>query len=267
MPSGDVRIDSAVEEGGEVTPFYDPMIAKLIVHAPTREQAAAALADACAAVEVHPVRTNAAFLARAAADADFVAGRIDTGFIPARQKALAAARPLSQGMLDDFATDFREQLVCFNSFSEGILDSVHLTGFRLNAVTNTGAVLWVDGERRLAALSPSTTANFSEAVRPWLLFEDGEAHVVDVDPPLSSGPGGAASDGKLLAPMPGRVVQLAVAAGQRVAKGAPVVTLEAMKMEHGLTAPFDAIVAEAPVSVGQQVSEGALLVRLERAEG
>ena len=67
--------------------------------------------------------------------------------------------------------------------------------------------------------------------------------------------------------MPGRVVSLAVAAGDRVAKGAPVVTLEAMKMEHGLTAPFDAVVAEAPVSVGQQVTEGALLVRLERAEG
>ena len=65
--------------------------------------------------------------------------------------------------------------------------------------------------------------------------------------------------------MPGRVVSLSVTAGQRVAKGAPVVTLEAMKMEHGLTAPFDAVVVEAPVSVDQQVTEGALLVRLDPA--
>ena len=63
--------------------------------------------------------------------------------------------------------------------------------------------------------------------------------------------------------MPGRVVSLAVQAGQRVAKGAPVVTLEAMKMEHGLTAPFDGVVADVPVAVGRQVTEGALLVRLE----
>ena len=70
-----------MEEGDAVTPYYDPMIAKLIAHAATRDAAAAKLAAACRAVEVWPVKTNAAFLARAAADPDFVAGRIDTGFI------------------------------------------------------------------------------------------------------------------------------------------------------------------------------------------
>ena len=78
---GDVRVDSGVEEGGKVTPFYDPMIAKLIVHAGTRREAAKRLAVACAGVEVWPVRTNAAFLARAAGHPDFVAGAVDTGFI------------------------------------------------------------------------------------------------------------------------------------------------------------------------------------------
>ena len=83
-----VRVDSAVEQGGEVTAFYDPMIAKLIAHAPTREAAAAKLAGACAEVEVWPVKTNAAFLARCLAEPDFVAGRVDTGFIGARLEAL-----------------------------------------------------------------------------------------------------------------------------------------------------------------------------------
>ena len=83
-----VRIDSGVEEGGEVTPFYDPMIAKIIVRAPTRAAAAAKLADACAEVEVWPVKTNAGFLARCASHPYFVAGDVDTGFIEARLEAL-----------------------------------------------------------------------------------------------------------------------------------------------------------------------------------
>ncbi len=90
LPAG-IRIDSGVEEGGKVTPFYDPMIAKLIAHAPDRAAAAAKLAAACAAVEVWPVRTNAAFLARAAADPEFVAGRVDTGFIARHADRLVPA--------------------------------------------------------------------------------------------------------------------------------------------------------------------------------
>ena len=88
-PDG-VRIDTGVEQGGEVTPYYDPMIAKLIAHGDTRDGAAAELAGACASVQIWPVKTNAGFLARALADADFLAGEIDTGFIEARLETLAA---------------------------------------------------------------------------------------------------------------------------------------------------------------------------------
>ena len=80
FPTG-IRVDSGVEEGGEVTPYYDPMIAKLIVHAPTRKAAAGLLATACGAAEIWPVKTNAGFLQRTAGDPDFVAANIDTGFI------------------------------------------------------------------------------------------------------------------------------------------------------------------------------------------
>ena len=78
--------------------------------------------------------------------------------------------------------------------------------------------------------------------------------------------GGAASDGAILAPMPGRIIAVAVAKGERVAKGQKLVTLEAMKMEHSLVAPFDGVVAELAASEGGQVSEGTLLVLVEREE-
>ncbi|HYS45833.1 MAG TPA: biotin carboxylase N-terminal domain-containing protein, partial [Rhizomicrobium sp.] len=90
---GDVRVDSGVEEGDAVTPYYDPMIAKLVVHGESRDDAAAKLATACGAVEIWPVKTNAAFLARAAADPDFVAGRIDAGFIARHPGLLPSESP------------------------------------------------------------------------------------------------------------------------------------------------------------------------------
>ena len=259
-----LRIDAGVEQGGEVTPFYDPMIAKVIVHAPTRELAAERLADACARVEVAPVRTNAAFLARAAADPDFIAGRVDTDFIPARMDALTSPPRLSDAWLADVAAQLRYGFI---SADQRALDDDTLTGFRLNGAPASEVTVWVDGERRTASLRMAEDRFFRGGENmPVTVFERGQAFSVDLAPPLAGGGGGAASDGKLTAPMPGRVVSLSVAAGDRVAKGAPVVVLEAMKMEHGLTAPFDAMVAEAPVAVGQQVSEGALLVRLKKAE-
>ena len=126
----------------------------------------------------------------------------------------------------------------------------------------------MDGERRSARLNlgdPAYTLRFDTPPDEEVVFQGGQPFRLSLFAPGEAAAGGV-SDGKLLAPMPGRVVALAVAAGQRVAKGAPVVTLEAMKMEHGLVAPFDAVVAETPVTVGQQVSEGALLARLQRAE-
>ena len=258
-----LRVDSGVEQGGEVTPFYDPMIAKLIVHAPTRERAAGRLADACARVEVAPVRTNAAFLARAAADPDFVAGKIDTSFIPARLEALTEASRLSDRWLADIAAQLRYS---FRDSIEHPLDDDTLTGFRLNASPSSEINLWVDGERRIASSRQAEDRFFRGGEHlPVTVFERGHAFSVDISPPLATA-AGAASDGKLLAPMPGRIVAVAAKAGDRVAKGAPVITLEAMKMEHALTAPFDAVVAEVGFAVGDQVTEGAVLATLEKGE-
>ena len=265
VPRNGVRVDSAVEEGGEVTPFYDPMIAKLIVHRPTRDAAAGALAEACAEVEVWPVKTNAAFLARLAAEPDFLAGEVDTGLIAARGEALVLDPDVPQGLVDAAASDLLDREP---RAAGGPLDGAGLMGFRLNAAPRRSVRLWVDGAPREAEFGLAgvpAAGRIAPGVAEWPLFWQGAAHVVATHPPRATA-AGAASDGQLLAPMPGKVVQLAVKAGDRVAKGAAVVTLEAMKMEHGLTAPFDGLVAEAPVSVGQQVAEGTLLVRLEPAE-
>ncbi len=263
-PGTGLRVDAGVEQGGEVTPFYDPMIAKLIVHAPTREAAAARLSEACGAVEVWPVRTNAAFLVRLAAEPDFVAGRVDTGFIGERGEALTAPAPFPDAALDGFVSERRRAAA--RQRGPGPLDSPDLTGLRLNAAPRRRADVWVDGERRSARLDVVDLEQrppLGRILDETVVFRAGQPYRLSFFPPSAAAGAGGAADGKLLAPMPGRVVQLAVLSGQRVAKGAPVVTLEAMKMEHGLTAPFDAVVAEAPVAVGQQVAEGALLVRLE----
>ena len=84
---------------------------------------------------------------------------------------------------------------------------------------------------------------------------------------VTIGAGGAAGDGAIVSPMPGKIIALDVAAGETVTKGQKLLTLEAMKMEHSLTAPFDGTVAELNAEAGAQVSEGALLVRIEKGEG
>ena len=99
FPAG-VRVDSGVEEGGEVSPYYDPLIAKLVAHGPTRHAAAAELAEACGDIEVWPVQTNAAFLARALKHPGFLEGDIDTGFIERNLENLVPAATPSEAVLE-----------------------------------------------------------------------------------------------------------------------------------------------------------------------
>ena len=259
-----VRVDSGVEEGMEISPFYDPMIAKVIVHSDTRVQAASDLAKALAETQVWPVRTNAGFLVLAARHRDFIAGDVDTGFIGARLDELIPPAQPSQRNLDRVVSQRRQR--DFAWMRDG-LDAPELTGFRLNAEPKTATPIWIDGERRQATLTDVDQHDYHLilATAP-AIYVDGQAYGIDYEPPLAA-TAGAAADGKLLAPMPGRIVSVATTAGARVAKGDPVVTLEAMKMEHAMVAPFDAVVAELSAAVGDQVSEGAVLARLEKAEG
>jgi 3-methylcrotonyl-CoA carboxylase alpha subunit len=243
-----------VFEGGEVSPFYDPMIAKLIVHAPTREAAAAKLAAAAGEVEVWPVRTNAAFLARAAADGDFVAGRVDTGFIERGLNVLVPTAEPSATVQSAAAS------VLIKSPTGAAWTD--LTGFRANASAQRQVAVSIAGTIYLADPSAALAGHVVSVAGRDILFLDGEAWPIGPGRVDSAGGAGAASDGAILSPMPGRVISVDVEEGQAVVRGQKLLTLEAMKMEHGMTAPFDGVVRALAASVGAQVSEGTVLARI-----
>jgi acetyl/propionyl-CoA carboxylase alpha subunit len=259
MPA-DIRVDSAVEEGDEVTPFYDPMIAKLIAHAATREGATDRLAQACAEVEVWPVKTNAAFLARCLDHPDFIAGDVDTSFIPTRLEELAAQATPSDDILMVAAAAVLAR-------DEGSESSPwrDLTGFRMNAAPETHLRLFLDGKPILAPLPEGDLeADVLMTDEAVVVFEAGETFVLSSRPPVGRLDEGA-GDGRIVSPMPGKVVTVSVSVGDKVVRGQALMTLEAMKMEHALVAPFDGEVEALSVSAGDQVSEGVALARLKAA--
>jgi acetyl/propionyl-CoA carboxylase alpha subunit len=256
LPTG-VRIDAGVAAGGRVTPFYDPMIAKLIAHGETRAIAIARLRAACEAVEVWSVRTNAGFLGRCLADPDFVAGDVDTGLIERGLARLAQPPEPSTDALAAAADALRQATT-----PSGPTPWSAITGFRLNGAPETTTTLYLEAQPLTAPLAAGAPRSVRREGRDSVVvFEGGEAFLLRDHPPVRHGE--VAGDGHIRAPMPGRVTLLAVRAGDRVAKGQALAALEAMKMEHTLSAPFDGVVAETPVEAGAQVSEGTLLVRLE----
>ncbi|WP_439471892.1 biotin carboxylase N-terminal domain-containing protein [Brevundimonas sp.] len=289
MPE-DARVDTGVMQGGEVSQFYDPMIAKLIVHADTREEAAADLADACAEVQVWPVKTNAGFLVRCLEHPRFIEGDVDTGFIGAEEAELVPAVPSSRttaaalatiGLRADEALRSNE----LSPWTDGLF------AFRMNGQQRTPVALYRDGKpvhAHLWGVSAEGAPRHStfdvefegeafEAIgTPAFVFIDGEqvsgvetgdgrivvfeeGDAFEFQPRLTGTVGGPASDGSLRAPMPGKIVAAPAKAGDTVAKGAPIVVLEAMKMEHALTAPFDGVVESVSVTVGDQVADGVVL--------
>jgi len=254
FPTG-VRVDSGVEEGGEVTGFYDPMIAKLIAHAPSRKAAARELAAACASVQVWPVRTNAAFLARVAEDAAFIAGEIDTGFIERHADTLIPALEPGEEVL---------RAAAWALVSGGAADPWSgLIGFRQNAPPHLKVDVAVSEHTHSVAIDsvppPASMVSFDGQ---RVLFRRGEAWSFGL--PDSAGVDGpaATTDGALRSPMPGRIVSVSVQPGQVVSKGQTLLSLEAMKMEHALVAPFGGTVADLAASVGDQVAENVMLVRI-----
>jgi 3-methylcrotonyl-CoA carboxylase alpha subunit len=267
MPEG-IRVDTGVEEGGEVSQFYDPMIAKLIVHAETREDAADTLAEAAGQVQVWPVKTNAAFVMKCLEHPRFVAGDVDTGFIAAEESDLAA-EPLSEMGVEDAAHCLRHfAATAPGDNAASPWDNVSgAIGFRANAPARITQSVVVDGRPHLARLlndddHPMTRLIGLSAARV-IAFENGSAFDVSAFGRAGSGSGGPASDGALRAPMPGKIVATPAKPGDTVTKGQPVVVLEAMKMEHALVAPFDGVVGEIGVSVGDQVAADTVLATVE----
>jgi acetyl/propionyl-CoA carboxylase alpha subunit len=259
LPVSGIRIDSAVEQGSEVTPFYDPMIAKLIVHAPNRATAASRLAAACRAAEIWPVKTNAAFLANALSHVDFVAGDVDTSFIETHLDALIGPTSASPKVLEAAAT---ARLAAHDI-------PPALIGFRLNAAPRVEVRLQRGGETHVIHLHPPLrhqTLSVAAYAGETIVFEGGRAFAfteVTADPGAE---GAGAGDGAIRSPMPGHILAVAVAEGDAVAKGAALVVMEAMKMEMTLSAPFNGNVIALAAKVGDRVAEGVVLLRLEAAK-
>jgi acetyl/propionyl-CoA carboxylase alpha subunit len=261
-----VRVDAGVEEDGEVTPFYDPMIAKLIAYAPTREAAITELCEACDEVEVWPVKTNAGFLSRCLEAPDFIAGDVDTGFIDRNLEALTAPAEPSVAALSAAAGG--AMLAVEDALTAAEPSPWReLAGFRLNAAPATVVRLFHDGKPIIAEASEhaqprSVLVTDDEHV---VVFESGDAFAFALHPPSAEAAEGSNGDGQVRSPMPGKVTGVAVKAGDKVAKGQTLLTLEAMKMEYALTAPFDGKVASLTADVGAQVAEGAVLAVMEAA--
>ncbi len=232
---------------GVVTPYYDPMIAKLIVHAPDRRAAAARLAEACGRVEAWPVRTNAAFLARAAADPDFVAGHVDTGFI-ARHQAELVPTGKPEPVLDRRggrcagAAGWSRSMGCTQGLSaqRGGGAPRRRPYRRGNASCRCCARCGAHRRRRRRAGGLSRWRGLvlrSARCEPGRWRRCGRRRC---GAGSHAGPhrGGGGDRGQ------------AVSAGQRL------VVIEAMKMEQALTAPFAGVVARLEAAPGAQVSEG-----------
>ncbi|MBA4778277.1 MAG: methylcrotonoyl-CoA carboxylase [Sphingomonadales bacterium RIFCSPHIGHO2_01_FULL_65_20] len=292
----EARIETGVFEGAEVSPFYDPMIAKIVVHGGDRDEAIELLREASEQVEVAPVRTNAAFLAACLRSDLFCSGDVTTGFIDQNIDSLVAPKRSNTALAA--ALSWRlEQFMEIDAarFDASAANPSALFGFRLNAsrvaarldftrdgeaqfalaeVKGRGAdwrwQVAVDGRDIFERLDDLPTTYGADPVEPFegpiRVFDGGASETFEFGGRVRGGSGHAVGDGSILSPMPGKVIAVDVAAGQAVTKGQKLLTLEAMKMEHSLVAPFDGVVAELNVSEGAQVQVEALLVRVEAAE-
>ncbi len=297
-----VRVDTGVEEGDEISPFYDPMIAKLIVWDVNRDRALARMLQALAEYRVVGVANNIEFLSRLTACPAFANADLDTGLIerekdylfpdqiePSREAWLAVAlaellreRERAQRLAarhpepdspwhrrDGWRMNSAASRTLIFRFGEveKTLAVTHLgNGF---AITLDGVASAVAGSLNPRGLLRAefdglrTTATAVVAGERRHLFGNGRAwQFAAVDPLHHSGEGGGA-EGGLLAPMPGKVIALIAAEGAVVEKGAPLLILEAMKMEHTITAPAAGTVKGFRFAVGDQVGDGAELVEFE----
>ncbi len=294
-----VRIDTGVEQDDEITPHYDPMIAKLIVWDESRERALARMLQALAEYRVVGVSNNIGFLSRLVACPAFAGADLDTGLIERERTFLfpeSADIHVEAWQVAALAELIRDQqhagseaaqsidphspwhqrdgwrangaaqreLHLRNGDSEKVITAAYVNGgFALTvdgqSVTASGQ-LKADGSLRADLGGRRVTATVVAAGEKRHVFIDGLAHVFAVVDPLFHAGEGGGHEGGLTAPMPGKVIALIATPGAKVEKGAPLLILEAMKMEHTIAAPANGVVKAFHFAVGEQVGDGAELV-------
>ena len=299
---GPVRIDDGVREGDAISPFYDSMIAKLIVQGDTREQALARLDEALAQTHIVGLATNVQFLRRVAASGAFAQAKLDTALIQRESAVLfqqepvglplaaaaavaatllrerqaeAPGSPFSRrdgwrlGGLHRRAFDFvfgGEAVQAWLRYAPGstpTLEVGEVAGPLAFAEAPGGEGAGVAIDLQFAGRRTRATVHvLGDAVH---VFTPAGATRIDTVDPLAHAGDTQAEGGRLTAPMPGKVVSFAVRAGDAVSRGQPLAVMEAMKMEHTIAAPADGVVQELLYAPGDQVTEGAELLRLAAA--
>jgi 3-methylcrotonyl-CoA carboxylase alpha subunit len=265
-----VRIDAGVVAGGSVTPFYDPMIAKLIAHAPTRDAALDQLHRALTRTRIAGVRSNLAFLAALSVAPEFRAGNFDTGFI---DRHLAALGAVPQGIDAGAAAVGVTALLAKPAPEPGGSPWDATDAFQLGMPRRVTLPVSVDGERLMAQVSYGRDAEIRVEHTPvaddaQAFLADGTAYVlragrqtvVRLADVAAMGAADHAGGGSIIAPMHGRVLSILVAIGEVVHKGQRLAVIEAMKMEHTLVAPFDGTVGEIAVEADRQIADGAVIM-------
>jgi 3-methylcrotonyl-CoA carboxylase alpha subunit len=291
-----VRVDDGVREGDEISPFYDSMIAKLIVHGDTREQALARLDEALARTHIVGLATNVQFLRHVLRTRSFSQADLDTALIQREQAELfhqqpvglplAAASAVAKTLLDERALEgadpfsrrdgWRSHGVATRRFEfefggghvQAELACLHDGATVLSvpgasgplAFRMDGEAIVVDYQGRRDRVQVYTDGEMDHVFAPH-----GAAQILSLDLLAHAGEA-AAEGGRLTAPMPGKVVSFAVKAGDKVAKGQALAVMEAMKMEHTIAAPADGVVAELLYAPGDQVAEGAELLKLAASQ-
>ncbi len=285
----DVRMDMGVREGDKVSMFYDPMIGKVIAHAPMREQAIGRLRNFLSSMEIAGPKTNLAFLAQVMSHEAFIAGEIDTDFIERHMDALVPPAEPGSGVLKLAAEVYRtlrgDKLQAVQAATAepdspwSANDGWTLGGARteiakfscdgealsLELAPESGDICEIgeDGEVRAVIAGCSLHAACVPRDRGFILVHGGIAReFVPVDP-LDVDVAGDVGEGALKAPMPGKVIQVLAQAGAQVARGAPLIVMEAMKMEQTLLAAADAVIDSVTVVEGEQVGAGQALVLFE----
>ena len=274
------RADSGVRAGDEITPFYDPMIAKLVVHGRDRDAALAALDRALETTEIAGTVTNLGFLARLVRHQDFRAGRMDTGLIDRDLEALTKPAPAPAHAWAVAALAGRDEGDAFSGFSlwDPLVQSValDLAGdrrvFRVETlglghfrIGSEDAEIIVETTRDCVIVnSEKIYANTIGNGHQITVFSQG-TWVFDKPDPLSQDMQVGGGGDVVVAPMPGLMKSVAVSTGSAVLAGDVLAVMEAMKMEHTLRAPRAGIVAEVRIAAGDQVTHGEALVTLEPA--
>ncbi|MGL4573786.1 MAG: acetyl/propionyl/methylcrotonyl-CoA carboxylase subunit alpha [Burkholderiaceae bacterium] len=287
---GHVRVDSGVRSGDAITPFYDPMIAKLIVWGEDRAQALARMAAALDATHIVGPKTNVAFLARCVRNAAFAKGEVHTGLIEQEKASLlpAAQPPSHRAILlaiakvlgSEQAQDSHDPWNARNGWRIGApLARRFVLGHETGEIEahviygrdqyqarfgqiETGFSFSAKGSSTVVT-TPCDQFHGTVVTRGEELhvFEIGQLNMLLLADPLAHAGEDAFEGGRLTAPMPGRIVAVLAGSGSKVAKGTPLIVMEAMKMEHTIAAPADGKLEEVLYAVGDQVNEGAQLVR------